>query len=130
MDKIAHEVRTQEWICIVQAWNSSGLTKKQWCEENGVSLRQFFYWQKKIREELYMGMKKNEKGLIPAGSEERAAVAPAFAEIKATTIAERQDRQFQADAIIKVGDISIQLANSASKELVERIGGTLLHHAV
>lgn len=130
MDKIAHEVRAQEWISIIQAWRSSGLTKKQWCEENGVSLRQFFYWQKNIREELYTEMKKKETGVVPVAPAESTALAPAFAEIKVTSVAERQDRQFQPDAVIKVGDISIQLTNTASRELLERIGGTLLHHAV
>lgn len=130
MDKIAHEVRAQEWFCIIQACNASGLSKKQWCEENGVPLRKFFYWQKRIREELYTEIKKKETGLVPAAPAGSPVPAPAFAEIKTTSIAGRQESQFQPDAVITVGGISIQIANTASNELLERIGGTLLHHAV
>ena len=59
VDKIAHEVRTQEWFSIIQACNTSGQPKKQWCEENGISIRKFFYWQKKIRAGLYTETKKD-----------------------------------------------------------------------
>lgn len=34
-------------------------SKKQWCEENGISIRKFFYWQKKIRAGLYTEAKKD-----------------------------------------------------------------------
>lgn len=133
MDKITHEVRTQEWFCIIRTCNASGLSKKQWCEENGVSVRKFFYWQKKIREDLYNGRtlqrnKEERSRDCPCFSQHRPA--PVFAEIKATTVAETQDSQFQPVAVIKVGAISVQIANTATSELLERIGSTLLHHAI
>ena len=65
MDKIAHEVRAQEWFSIIQACNSSGLPKKQWCEENGIPVRKFFYWQKRIRAGLYKEAKEKDAGLVP-----------------------------------------------------------------
>ena len=130
MDKIAHEVRIQEWISIIQACNTSGQPKRQWCEENGISSRKFFYWQKKIREELYTEAKKKETGLAPVAPVQSTALAPSFAEIPTTTVALTQGAPFQPDAVIKVGNISIQIANTATTELLERIGSTLLNHAV
>ena len=49
MDKGVHEIRLQQWISIIKDCNDSGLTKSQWCRDNGVSRRQFNYWQHKIR---------------------------------------------------------------------------------
>ena len=36
MDKITSNVRRQQWLDIIQACNASGLTKKAWCEQNGI----------------------------------------------------------------------------------------------
>lgn len=53
MDEIVHNVRRQQWLSIIQACNASGQSKNQWCDENGISRRKFYYWQKKLRTELY-----------------------------------------------------------------------------
>lgn len=53
MDEIVHDVRHQQWLSIIQACNASGQSKNQWCDENGISRRKFYYWQKKLRTELY-----------------------------------------------------------------------------
>lgn len=42
--------RIEEWEQRIQEADSSGLTRLQWCEANGISPRRFYYWQKKIRE--------------------------------------------------------------------------------
>lgn len=126
MDKIAHEVRTQEWFSIIQACNTSGQPKKRWCEENGISTRKFFYWQKKIRAELYIEAKK-DAAIVPVPQAEATQLASAFAEIPATPVPVGADRPFQPDAVITVGGVSIQLSNAATKELLDRISGALSH---
>lgn len=50
MDKASYEIRIKQWIGIIQEANASGMTKGSWCEQNGISLRQFYYWQKKVRD--------------------------------------------------------------------------------
>ena len=127
MDKIAHEVRSQEWISIIQACNVSGQSKRQWCEENGISTRKFFYWQKKIRAELYTEAKKKKAAMVPAPRAEAAQLVPSFAEIPATPVPIGAGEPFQPDAVMTVGGISIQLSNAATKELLDRISGTLSH---
>ena len=53
MDQVTHEVRLQQWKEIIQAQLASGQSKRAWCQENGVSEKQFFYWQRRIRKEIY-----------------------------------------------------------------------------
>ena len=43
MDKITSDVRRQQWLDIIQACNASGLTKKAWCEQNGINIKSFYY---------------------------------------------------------------------------------------
>ena len=127
MDKIAHEVRTQEWFSIIQAWSASGQSKRQWCAENGISIRKFFYWQKRIREQLYNEVKKKETAMVPAPCAEASQLAPAFAEIPTTKVPVGMTGGFQPDAIIMLGGVSIQLSNAATRELLDRISGAMGH---
>ena len=46
MDKITSDVRRQQWLDIIQACNASGLTKKAWCEQNGINIKSF--WNKSL----------------------------------------------------------------------------------
>ena len=50
MDKASYEIRIRQWIGVIQEANASGMSKRSWCEQNGISLKQFYYWQKKIRD--------------------------------------------------------------------------------
>ena len=53
MDKTTHEVRLIQWQEIIQAQLASGQNKREWCRGNGISEKQFFYWQRRVRKELY-----------------------------------------------------------------------------
>lgn len=45
---VTHEVRMQKWIGIVKACRSSGKKITAWCDENGINLKTYYYWQKKV----------------------------------------------------------------------------------
>lgn len=42
-------VRTQQWVKLLQMANESGLSRHDWCKENGISENSFYYWQRKLR---------------------------------------------------------------------------------
>ena len=46
-----HEILRAKWAEIIKRHASSGLSIKQWCEENEISTTQFYYWLRVIREE-------------------------------------------------------------------------------
>ena len=50
MDKAVMSVRMQKWAGIIQEAATSGLTKTEFCARKGIDRRQFFHWQKQIRE--------------------------------------------------------------------------------
>ena len=39
-----------QWRQRLESWRKSGLTQKQWCEQNNVRQPQFWYWKKKLQE--------------------------------------------------------------------------------
>jgi putative transposase len=49
MDHVTTEIRTEQWRQIVLEANGSSLTKKEFCRQNGIKEKQFYYWQRKIR---------------------------------------------------------------------------------
>ena len=55
MDKIAlvkREVKEAEWVEKVRECQGSGISASQWCRENGVSLKTYYYHLHKVREKL------------------------------------------------------------------------------
>lgn len=45
---VTHEIRLQKWMDIVKDCRSSGKTIKAWCNENGIDLKRYYYWQRKV----------------------------------------------------------------------------------
>jgi hypothetical protein len=50
--KLAHQARLKTWAETFQNQKESGLTVMEWCSRNGVSKNAFFYWKRKLRDEL------------------------------------------------------------------------------
>ena len=44
--------RAQEWAMLIQECSASGLTKREFCQQRGISEKSFYYWQKKLRTKL------------------------------------------------------------------------------
>ena len=50
MAKQSLEIRTHQWYEIVLEANSSSLSKKEWCRQNSIFLKRFYYRQRKLRQ--------------------------------------------------------------------------------
>ena len=56
MDQKSLQIRRSQWEQIVLEANKSAISKKDWCRQNGINLKSFYYWQKKIRNEAAKDM--------------------------------------------------------------------------
>ena len=95
MDKQSLEIRTRQWYEIILEANSSPLSKKEWCRQNSISLKSFYYWQRKFRQA------ESEKLLeitpsIPARLEEKPE-RPSSVEVPLYTL-DPQDRMHYSGA--------------------------------
>lgn len=43
------QLNIQKWLEIIHQCRDSGLSNQQWCEENDISLKSYYYWLAKIR---------------------------------------------------------------------------------
>ena len=49
MDTKTAEIRYQRWVQVIQDWNNSGLSKRDYCQQNAIDEKQFYYYQRRIR---------------------------------------------------------------------------------
>ena len=48
--QVRSQYRMREWAKVIQECEASGLSNKEFCEQNGVSIKSYYYWLKKLRE--------------------------------------------------------------------------------
>jgi transposase-like protein len=114
MDKITSDVRRQQWLDIITACNASGLTKEEWCAQNGINTKTFYYWQRQLRHEAL----ENRNTSLPAVPEVTfAEVAVPKPEARASDPA----TDFHPDAVIRTRTMTIEVSNHASKGILSLI---------
>ena len=86
------------------AANNSGLSKAEYCRQNGIDNKSFFYYQRRIRQGLY-GIAQAER--------------PQLVELP---ISERQKTLSGVVAVIHAGIISIEIADGISESTLMSIG--------
>ena len=47
---VKKQVRLENWAAEVESCAASGLTVQQWCNENGISVKTYYYHLRKVRE--------------------------------------------------------------------------------
>ena len=121
MDSITHEMRLANWKPIVEACHArpQGQTAKQWLAQNNINEKQFYYWQRRIREEAYF---LHESGDLPILNSSPDFV---FAEIPIGKTNSDSNTSFAPDAVIRRGTVSIEVSNTISYQLLAKLLGGL-----
>ena len=122
MDKSTHQIRCEQWSRIITDCLASGQSKKTWCQENGVSEKSFYYWQRILRNEAYI-----ERKQLPAPTQVALSSEPpvAFVELKSTKKETEVQSSFRPDIILRSGRLVLEISNTASAELLKQLGGIL-----
>lgn len=47
--KITREIRMKHWMQIIAQRQQSGLTVKEFCAQQDIPIKQYYYWQHKLR---------------------------------------------------------------------------------
>ena len=123
MDKITHKVRCEQWTNIIKECLASGMPKTTQCREHGISDKSFFYWQRILREEADLTTLENT--LMPAVKEHSVPTTTDFVEIKMTNQTSPSASPFKPDVIIRRRAVSIEISNTVTEELLNKVGGIL-----
>jgi putative transposase len=67
--EVAKEYCLNQWAQISKARKESGRSVKDFCKDNGISRKAYFYWQRKLRAVACKGLTESNdsKGIVPAG---------------------------------------------------------------
>ncbi|MBE5868664.1 MAG: hypothetical protein E7293_06865 [Lachnospiraceae bacterium] len=68
MDRYTYDIRLGNWAQVVQVANTrpQGQLLKEWLLENDISKDQYYYWQRKVRTEIYNRLQGDKE--LPAPS--------------------------------------------------------------
>ena len=118
--KAARIMKLQEWAKQIEQCHQSGMPTRQWCEENGIGYKNYYYRKKRVREELLDAMESGN-GLMIRQKQSVQMAAPVFAEVPAVTM---NDYSAVA-ATVQIGAYITEINNGANLETVEGVLRTL-----
>lgn len=104
VNQLTKEIRYNKWAEIVLAANNSGMTRAEFCKQNGINRKTFYYYQSKIRQSLGNSMASTEDVTfveVPVVAEKTSAIAV---------------------AVIHIGNVSIDINDSISESTLMSIG--------
>ena len=122
MDKITHEVRLAKWAEVVKQCQArpSGMSANTWLKENGIAVKNYYYWQRRVRNEVY----NQANALVSVGNTHNEI---SFAEVPGEVFnpssepTDIQQGMHSPDAVIKTGHMEIEIHNSLSPMLLKSI---------
>ena len=50
--EVRNSYRAENWAMLIQECNSSGLTKREFCQQRGISEKSYYYWLRKLRSQI------------------------------------------------------------------------------
>jgi putative transposase len=93
------------------------MTVKAWCEENSVNEKQFYYWQRRVREEILGQM-------VIANTTQVEVQKTTFVQIPDVP---KQKKSFKPDMILNCGNYSLELSNTISPEFLSMVIKVISH---
>lgn len=116
--KVKHQYLLSKWTPIIRECRKSGLPVKKWCHENNVDEKQFYYWQRIIREELCVAtevpVKEPLKVFAPLQIQDYHREMP-------------QSITPKHAMVLSIGNYRLELTNQTSPELLETVLKVIQH---
>lgn len=88
MEKEVLEARIHSWIPVIRQASQSGMTHKEWCIQNGIPIRKYYYWQKAVRQYILehpdfdqADQNCRTSGTLPQPVRQTQPAVPAFYEV-------------------------------------------------
>lgn len=115
MDKLtvaSHEAKLALWTGRIRECKASGLTVKEWCRQNGLGDKSYYYWMRKIKKEAFEALQ--EQLVLPAPVMQEQAV---FSEIRLP----KQTISEGTAAIIHINGVRMEIQNGACAQTIQSL---------
>ena len=122
-----HQVHLQEWAIRFADQKASGLTVRQWCEQNNLSFHTYNYWKHLLKEEVVDQTLPDIVPLsLPVLSDSGSSLGttpPAFPSIRAN----RSIRSSNSNVKMVINGVSIEIDTSVSEEFLGKLIKAVCH---
>ena len=79
--QVRNEYRKQQWTQIIRECQSSGLSNKEYCRQQGISEKTYYYWLRKLRSATAEGIPQIVEVEPPTAEEEKVYIRIRGAEL-------------------------------------------------
>ena len=102
--KMKKEVKQAQWAEMVKSRNESGLTVTDWCRQNGINLKTYYYRLKRVRQAICNEIEQHD--IVP---------------VKPISETEATSEKIE----LSVGDVKISLPDDFNESTLRRLLGVL-----
>ena len=118
-----HQANLSKWTALFQEQADSGLTIKEWCSQNSLSIHAFYYW-KRIAKEAYVSSIMPE--IVPLPIESLQPIPASDDEHELYKLRESSEEKTNS-VTISIDDIHIEIGSTASDEMISGIIKAVRH---
>ena len=114
VNAVKHQAKLLEWKDRVTDCRSSGMCVKEWCKENGCSPKTYYRWEQEILGKVRQIAKTQS---LPVLAELPLAKPVQDCSLKRDV--------FVPAAVIRIGQIELELSNAVSADLLRQLKGLM-----
>ena len=125
-----HQVNLAKWTALFKEQASSGLTVKEWCARNNISIHTYNYWKHAAKEVYVDSILPDIVPIATVPLPSPSSVLPDSQQAKSCELRDSRDLYNPSDSCcvsILIGDISIEIGASASDEIISGIIKAVRH---
>ena len=124
-----HQLRLNEWAARFSEQKTSGLTVRQWCEQNNYSIHTYNYWKHLLKEELASQVLPD---IVPLSIPESVSIPESTIPIAPTSLDNSPlmncpIRTIRATATLTINGVSIEVDSTISEEFLSTIIKAVRH---
>ena len=124
-----HQLHLNEWAARFSEQKASGLTVRQWCDQNNFSIHTYNYWKHLLKEELasqvlpdIVPLSIPEPVIIPDSAVPFAPAPPENSSLTNCAI-----RTIRATATLTIADVAIEVTPGISEEFLRTLIKAVRH---
>ena len=121
MNAVITAIRDKDWVALIQEQRSSGLTIKQWCSNNGITVNAYYYRLRRLREKIIESSA--VKQIVQEGYAQPLVRLPDFSD----QVTASESETDSTGMTIRKGAMVIEINNHASDNILSLVRGVLLH---
>ena len=119
-----HQTKLSQWTTHFREQADSGLTVREWCQQNSLSIHAFYYW-KRLAKEQYVNSLMPE--IVPLKITDPQPLSVPEDLTNSDKLHNSSSQKQSNEVTVSVGDIRISIGSLASDEMISGIIKAVRH---